>query len=102
MNKLNLLFLILLFPFIIIIRLFTPKKDRRGRKLTDTIECKYPKCKIISIKMQHGGSSSSASEADKAHDPKGAVVIIDNNGERRTLHLSFTDDIWQITQDVSE
>ena len=102
MNKLNLLFLILLFPFTILIRLFTPNKDRRGRKLTDTIERKYPKCKIISIKMQYGGSSSCASDADKDHDPKGAVVIIENNGERRTLHLSFTNEIWQITRDVSE
>ena len=102
MNKLNLLFLILLFPFIILIRLFNPNKDRRGRKLTDTIERKYPKCKIISIKMQYGGNSSSASDADKTHDPKGAVVIIENSGERRALHLSFTNEIWQITRDVSE
>ena len=102
MNKLNVLFLILLLPFIIIIRLFTPNKARRGRMLTDIIERKYPKCKIINIDMQYDNGSSAASTADKDKNIKGAVVIIENKGERRILHLLFTDDIWHITQDVPD
>ena len=99
MNKMNLLFLILLFPFIVLIRLFTPNKDRRGRKLTDTIERKYPKCKIINIKMQYDEQPSAISTGDKAKKVKGAVAVIESNGERRTLQLSYADDIWNIDHD---
>ena len=102
MNKLNLLFLILLLPFIILIRLFKPNKDRRGRMMTDIIESKYPECRIIKIDMQYDERSSAVSTADKDKNVKGAVVIIDNNGERRILHLSFTDDTWHITKDATE
>ncbi|WP_294483852.1 hypothetical protein [uncultured Ruminococcus sp.] len=99
MNKLNFLFLILLLPFIILIRIITPNKDRRGRKMTDTIERKYPKCKIINIKMKYDNESSAASTADKAKNVKGAVVAIENNGERCILYLSYIDNIWHITKD---
>ena len=99
MNKLNFLFLILLLPFIILIRIITPNKDRRGRKMTDTIERKYPKCKIIRIDMQYDNESSAASTADKAKNVKGAVVAIENNGERCILYLSYIDNIWHITKD---
>ncbi|MBO4866977.1 MAG: hypothetical protein J5582_10535 [Ruminococcus sp.] len=102
MNKLNVLFLILLLPFIILIRLFTPNKARRGRMLTDIIERKYPKYKIVKIDMQYDDDSSVVSSADKDKNTKGAVVVIENNGERRILHLLFTDDIWHITQDVPD
>ena len=102
MNKLNLLFLILLLPFIILIRIFTPKKDSRGRKLTNIIEDKYPKCKIINIAMQYDNRSSDKTISHKEQKVKGAVVVIENNCERRTLHLTFSDDNWNIINDVPD
>jgi len=49
--------------------------------------------------MKYDNESSAASTADKAKNVKGAVVAIENNGERCILYLSYIDNIWHITKD---
>lgn len=96
------LLIILLLPFIILIKLISPNRAASRRKIERVIKRKYPEYKINDIKMQYTDWSSSVKEAGACRKATLAVAEIANDEEQRTLHFELLFGIWRITHDAPD
>lgn len=84
---------------LVVLNSFISTTEFSKKRINAIVKRKYPAYQIITLTPEYTDWSSTVCEADDAHKPECATVVIKNEEEQRTLHFDKSFIIWRITHD---